>query len=161
MRPRIFIALGALVVLSTLAHADCGLPPLNGITQKQENPVDVGGYRFGSAWYSYYVESYRIDSLHCSKTINSGPRGWDVIVESGRVIVNSEPQAGEHQTRKANERPFTNPALPALPPLPQNARPLPQPQGLAPLPDVKPLANVKPLSGAPGQLPPLPALPQP
>ena len=162
MRPRIFIALGAalgaLVVFSQIANAECGLPPLNGVTQKQENPVYVDGHRFGSAWYSYHVESYRIDSLHCSKSINSGPRGWDVMVGSGQVIVNSEPQSGTGTERKANQRAFgPATALPALPPLPQNVAPLPN---MATLPSVAPLPDVKPIPAAPGQLPALPALPQ-
>ena len=163
MRPRIFIALGALIVVAGTASAECGLPPLGGITQTQENPVHVDGHRFGSAWYSYHVESYRVDSLHCSKSINSGPRGWDVIVESGRVIVNSEPQSDNAQGRKANQRASGSvAALPALPALTQSAPALPNVApmpNVSSLPNIAPMPDVKPIPAAPGRLPVLPPLP--
>jgi len=166
MRPRIFFLWCALMVCtgpsgsSRIAHADCDLPPLNGVSQKQENLVWVGGYRFGTAAYSYFVASYRIDALHCSKSVESGPRGWDVIVESGQVIVNREPQSSDHagaNTGKPGPAPKAGSALRNLAPLPQAARSLPAlPNITSNMTPLTPLANVAPLPAVPGTFPALP-----
>lgn len=131
-------------------------PPLNGTAQIIENPVRVGDAVFGSGSYSYFVGRYSVPSLHCEKTINSGPREWYLMVESGRVLVKGEP-AGTRRS-PLPEPSASLPALPALsapptfssPPLgglPLGALPLLRPidDALPQLPSLVPVANLRPL----------------
>ncbi len=146
--------LAILVVLNTGAsHGapnDCW-PPLNGTSQIVEKPVRVGDYVFGTGSYSFFVGRYSVPSLHCEKSINSGPREWYFMVESGRVIVKGEPEGTRHgplpspaPTLPALSAPWrTMPNLQSMDALP----PLTAPRGdLANLPVMSPVNNLPTLT---------------
>ncbi|MDQ3814031.1 MAG: hypothetical protein M3347_08775 [Armatimonadota bacterium] len=136
------------------ARTDCKLPPLNGVEQRQSNPVKVDGYTFTTGYYSYRVESYRIDSLHCTDSINIGPRHWWVIVGLGGdepIGPRASSGAGRVEQRTAPAAP-----LPALPLLSPSAPTLPTLPGLAPVEQWKPLPALPQPSTS--SLPPLPPL---
>ena len=107
MRVALFFLMGAAGICSSV-EADCW-PPLNGTSQIVEAPVHVGPYTFGSGSYSFFVGRYSVPSLHCEEAINTGPREWYLMVESGRVRVSGEP-AG-------TQRGVLPPPAPTLPPL--------------------------------------------
>ena len=161
------------VPFPVVVRADCW-PPLNAIEQRQSNPVRVREQTFTTGYYSWHVETYRIDNLHCEETINEGPRQWSAIVGLGgdepigpRVTTGNN---GPQSTLKRSSLPraaASSTPLPALPstaplptmPLPALSQParLPEPPVLPQPAALPPLTNV-PLSAMP-ELPQLPPLP--
>lgn len=143
------------------ARADCW-PPLNAREERQSNPVRVGKETFTTGYYSWSVESYRVDDLHCEESINEGPREWSAIVGLGgdepigpRITVDGKPTQStlNRPNMPRNTAPATPlPALPALPPTQQLSPSLPT------LPPPADLAALPPLSRT--ALPTLPALPE-
>lgn len=140
----VFLGFGTCAQSET--KSDCW-PPLNGTSQIVESPVRVGEYTFGSGSYSFFVGRYSVPSLHCEKTIDTGPREWYLMVESGRVEVKGEPQG-----TKRGPLPAPSPTLPPLDDLPalqlSNLPPLPQLTQLTAMPSlgtVPPLTDLPPL----------------
>jgi hypothetical protein len=119
-------------------------PPLNGTSQIIESPVRVGEHTFGSGSYSFFVGRYSVPSLHCEETIDTGPREWYLMVESGRVEVKGEPQGTKH-----GPLPLPSPPLPPLGDLPplqlSTLPPLPQLTAMPSLGTVPPLTDLPPL----------------
>ncbi|MDF2441015.1 MAG: hypothetical protein JWN98_1999 [Abditibacteriota bacterium] len=169
------VALAALVALPSAVRADCW-PPLNAVEERQSNPVKIGEETFTTGYYSWSLEGYHVDSLHCEKTINEGPRQWSAIVGLGgnepigpRVMVDGKPVESSSQstssTSAARARQKTAPvptwpSLPTLPPTPS----LPTISTLLPpptLPNVAPVSDLAPLAPLnTAMLPTIPDLPQ-
>ncbi len=118
-----------------MARADCW-PPLNAIEKRQENPVQVGSHTFTTGFYSYWVERYYVDRLHCEESINRGPWQWDAEIglggESGvGPRVTSSSPSSHSNTSQVDNVPV---ALPNLKPLAQLPSQLPSMPSLPPLP---------------------------
>lgn len=157
MRPQICCAVLAISIASFLkmapawADSDSCWPPLNGTSQIIEEPVRVGDYVFGSGSYSYFVGRYSVPSLHCEKSINSGPREWYLMVESGRVVVKGEPEGTKH-----GPLPPASPSLPPLAALPaMSSSSLPPMSSMPNLQSLPAIEKLPPLSQ--NSLAPLPA----
>lgn len=138
---------------SQAASTDCKWPPLNAVERRQTNPVRVGDEIFTTGFYSYWVNAYHIDNLHCVKSINWGPREWAVAIGLGgnepigphRISSGAPANNIEPGNRHATGRAAINATSGALTPMPS----------LAPLPSL-PQATTAKLS----DLAPLPPAPQ-
>lgn len=141
------LASASVLAFTARARADCW-PPLNAVEERQSNPLRIGKETFTTGYYSWTIEGYRVDDLHCEETINEGPRQWSVIVGQGGdepigPRVTTDGKASQSTSVPANTRarqstaPTTPlPSLPSLPPtpaLPTTLPNLPPPAGLAPL----------------------------
>jgi hypothetical protein len=145
------VTVGACAV-SVSARADCKWPQLNAQESSESYPVRVGNAIFTTGYWSWYVPQYRIDSLHCSKTIDMGPRHWWVMVGLGGPEPIG-PRFGTDATTGQDRQPApasaVNQAGAAL-------SPLPQVNSLAPLTTLAPLSGQ---STSMSSLPNLDALP--
>ena len=148
MTPALLAALVALNVNALHGAPNDCWPPLNGTSQIVEKPVRVGDYVFGTGSYSFFVGRYSVPSLHCEKSINSGPREWYFMVESGRVIVKGEPEG----TRRG-PLPLPSPTLPPL-----SALPPVQASPVRAMPTLQLMDALPPLAAPRGQLPDMPPI---
>jgi hypothetical protein len=143
--PILITLCAALPVTALAARAAEKWPPLNAIEERYSEPVQVGNAIFTTGYYSWYVPSYSVPSLHYSETVNTGPREWWMMVGLGGNEPIGPRTGGGRPSAPGTVRVAAGGTLPDLAPLPALPTAVTALPGVPSLPGIPGLNTLPPL----------------